>query len=45
MGAIFGLIPAIIVAIIFFLIHPVLGVLWLLWLIGLTVYAIKKRLK
>lgn len=40
-GAIIGLIPAIIVAIILFAINPIFGVLWILWLIGVAIYAIK----
>lgn len=41
LGALLGLIPAILPDIIFFLISPILGVIWTVWLICLTVYAIK----
>ena len=43
MGAILGLIPALIVAIILFLINPIFGVLWILWLIGVAIYTLKKK--
>jgi hypothetical protein len=41
LGALLGLIPAMIFTIILFLISPVLGVLWVLWLIGVAIYTIK----
>lgn len=40
-GAILGLIPAIIVVVILFLIHPILGVLGILWFVGWGIYALK----
>lgn len=39
--ALLGLLPAILVAIILFLINPFIGVLWTLWLVGVAIYAIK----
>ena len=43
-GAIIGLIPAIILGIIFFLINPILGVLWVLWLVILAIWVVRKDL-
>lgn len=43
MGAIFGTIPAIIIAIILFLINPFIGALWVLWLVGAAVFAVKRN--
>ena len=43
--AIFGLIPAIIVGIIIFALNPILGVLWVLWISGLSVFTWKKGKK
>ena len=40
-----GLLSAIIFGIILFLINPILGVLWILWLVGLTIYTLKKGKK
>jgi hypothetical protein len=42
-GAILGLIPAIILAIILFLINPIFGVLWILWLVGVAVFTLRKK--
>lgn len=42
-GAILGLIPALIVAIILFLINPIFGVLWILWLVGVTIFTLKRN--
>jgi hypothetical protein len=42
-GAILGLIPAIILAIILFLINPILGVIWVLWLVGVTIFTLKRN--
>ena len=42
-GAIMGLFPAIILGIILFLINPILGVLWVLWLVGVMIYTLKKK--
>lgn len=44
-GAIIGLIPAIIVAIILFAINPIFGVLWILWLVGAAIYTITFKKK
>lgn len=41
-GVILGLIPAIVLGIILFLINPILGVLWVLWLVGLTIFTLKR---
>ena len=41
--AILGFIPAIIVTIILFLINPILGVLGIIWFIGMGIYAWKKK--
>ena len=41
--AILGLIPAIIFGIILFLINPMLGVLWILWLVGVTIFTLKRN--
>ena len=40
-GAILGLIPALLVVIVLFLINPILGVLGTIWFIGWAIYAIK----
>lgn len=40
-GAILGLIPAIIVVAILFLINPILGVVGILWFVGCAIYALK----
>ena len=40
-GAILGLIPAIIVVAILFLINPILGVVGILWFVGWGIYALK----
>ena len=40
--AIFGLIPALLMGIILFLINPILGVLWALWLVVLVIYVVRK---
>ena len=40
-GAVLGLLPAIIFGIILFLIHPILGVLWVSWIIGYVIYVFK----
>lgn len=40
--AIFGLIPALLLGIILFLINPILGVLWALWLVVLVIYVVRK---
>ena len=42
--AILGLIPAIIVAIILFLISPILGVLWIIWLVLVAIWTLRKDL-
>lgn len=42
--AILGLIPAIIVAIILFLISPILGVLWIIWLVLVAICTLRKDL-
>ena len=41
-GAILGLIPAAIVAIILFIINPIFGALWVLWLVGVTIFTLKR---
>ena len=41
--ALLGLLPAIIVAVILFLLNPILGVLWVIWIVGLSVYTWKKK--
>ena len=38
-----GLILTILFSIIPFLINPILGVLWVAWLIGVAIYTIKKN--
>jgi hypothetical protein len=38
-----GLIPAIIAGIILFALNPILGVLWVVWVVGVGVYAWKKK--
>jgi 4-hydroxybenzoate polyprenyltransferase len=43
-GVILGFIPAIILGVIFFLINPILGVLWIIWLAILVIYSVKKDL-
>ena len=40
--AIAGLIPAIIFGIILFLINPILGILWALWLVVLVIWVVRK---
>ena len=40
--AILGLIPALLLGIILFLINPILGVLWALWLVVLVIYVVRK---
>ena len=40
--AILGLIPALLLGIILFLINPILGVLWALWLVVLVIYVFRK---
>lgn len=40
-GAIFGILLAIIVVAILFLINPILGVVGILWFIGCAIYALK----
>ena len=40
--AILGLFPAIIFSIILFLINPILGILWVVWLALIAVWAIRK---
>ena len=40
--AILGLIPALLFGIILFLINPILGVLWGLWLVVLVIYVVRK---
>lgn len=40
-GAIFGILLAIIVVVILFLIHPILGVVGILWFTGWGIYALK----
>ena len=42
--AILGLIPALVFGIILFLINPILGVLWALWLVVLVIYVVRKDL-
>ena len=42
MGAILGLIPAIVVAIILFIVNPIFGALWVLWLVGAVIYVFRK---
>lgn len=42
-GATLGLIPAIILGIILFLINPIIGVLWVLWLVGVAIFTLKKK--
>ena len=42
--AILGLIPAIIFAIILFLISPILGVLWIIWLVLVAIWTLRKDL-
>ena len=41
--AILGLIPAIIFAIILFIINPIFGVLWTVWIVGVSIFAWKKK--
>lgn len=43
MKAVLGLLPAIIIGIILLALNPILGVLWILWMVGLGVYAWKKK--
>lgn len=40
--AILGLIPALLLGIILFLINPIFGVLWALWLVVLVIYVVRK---
>lgn len=40
--AILGLIPALLLGIILFLINPILGVLWVMWLVVLVFYVVRK---
>ena len=40
--AILGPIPALLLGIILFLINPILGVLWALWLVVLVIYVVRK---
>ena len=42
-GAILGLIPAVIVAIILFIINPFIGALWVLWMVGAAIFAVKRN--
>ena len=42
-GAIMGIFPAIILGIIFFLVNPIIGVLWVLWLVCVTIYTLKRN--
>ena len=44
-GATLGLIPAIILGIILFLINPIIGILWVLWLVGVAIFTVKKKKK
>ena len=41
-AAILGLFPAIIFTIILFLINPILGILWVIWMVLVIIYAIRK---
>ncbi len=41
--AILGLIPALLLGLVFFIINPLLGVLWALWLVGVTTYTLKRK--
>lgn len=43
-GVILGFIPAIILGVIFFLINPILGILWIIWLAILVIYSVRKDL-
>lgn len=43
--AIWGLIPAIIFSIILFIINPIIGLVWILWLVGVTIYTLKRNKK
>ena len=45
LGATLGLIPAIILGIILFLINPIIGILWVLWLVGVAIFTVKKKKK
>lgn len=42
--AIFGSVPSIIVAIILFLINPIFGILWVIWMVIVGIYAVRKDL-
>ena len=41
--AVLGLLPSIIVGIILLVLNPILGVLWIFWMVGVGVYAWKKK--
>lgn len=43
--ALLGLMPAILLGIVFFLINPIFGVLWVLWLLGVAIIILKRNKK
>ena len=43
LGIIISLIVVALFSIIPFLIHPLLGVVWVIWLIGVAIYTIRKN--
>ena len=43
--ALLGLLPAVIVGIIAFAVHPLAGILWTLWIAGVCVYGWKRGKK
>lgn len=45
LGIIINLIAVVLFSIIPFLINPLLGVAWVLWLIGVAVYTVRKNLR
>ena len=42
--ALLGLIPAIILGLILFIINPILGLLWVIWMVVLVIYVLRKDL-
>ena len=45
LGVVGSLIAVVLFSIVPFLIHPLLGVLWVLWLIGVAIYTVKRKYK